>query len=67
VARFLARDGLAGFWIHVDLDVLEDTIMPAVDYRMPNGLSWAELMACLKTAISSGSAIGMQVTIYTPS
>ena len=66
VVKFLARDGLDGFWIHLDVDVLEDTIMPAVDYRMPNGLSWAELVACLKTAISSGRAIGMQVTIYNP-
>jgi arginase len=66
VAKLLARDGLDGFWIHLDVDVLEDTIMPAVDYRMPNGLSWAELVACLKTAISSGRAIGMQVTIYNP-
>jgi arginase len=66
VAKFLARDGLDGFWIHLDVDVSEDTIMPAVNYRMPNGLSWAELVACLKTAISSGQAIGMQVTIYNP-
>jgi len=66
VAKLLARDGLDGFWIHLDVDVLEDTIMPAVDYRMPNGLSWAELVACLKMAISSGRAIGMQVTIYNP-
>jgi arginase len=40
--------------------------MPAVDYRMPNGLSWTELVACLKTATSSGRAIGIQVTIYNP-
>ena len=66
VVKFLAREGLDGFWIHLDVDVLEDTIMPAVDYRMPNGLSWAELVVCLKTAISSGRAIGMQVTIYNP-
>ena len=66
LVNFLARDWLDGFWIHLDVDVLEDTIMPAVDYRMPNGLSWAELVAFLKTAISSGRAIGMQVTIYNP-
>jgi arginase len=27
------------FWIHVDLDVLDDAVMPAVDYRMPGGVS----------------------------
>jgi arginase len=66
VTKSFARDQLDGFWIHFDVDVLDDAIMPAVDYRMPNGLSWAELVACLKTANSSGRAIGMQVTIYNP-
>src|ERR1700732_953359 len=66
VAKFLALEELDGFWIHLDVDVLEDTIMPAVDYRMPNGLSWGELVASLKWAISSGRTIGMQVTIYNP-
>jgi arginase len=66
VAKSLARDQSDGFWIHLDVDVLDDAIMPAVDYRMPNGLSWAELVACVKTAISTGRAIGMQVTIYNP-
>jgi len=32
-----------GFWIHVDADVLDDSIMPAVDYRLPGGLSLDEL------------------------
>jgi len=66
VAKSFARDELDGFWIHLDVDVLDDSIMPAVDYRMPNGLSWAELVACLKTGISSGRAVGMQITIYNP-
>jgi arginase len=66
VAQFLARDELDGFWVHLDVDVLDDAIMPAVDYRMPNGLGWNELVACLQTAMSSGRAIGLQVTIYNP-
>jgi arginase len=66
VAKFVARNDSDEFWIHLDVDVLDDAIMPAVDYRMPNGLSWAELVACLKTSISSGRAIGLQVTIYNP-
>jgi len=28
-----------GFWLHLDADVLDDAIMPAVDYRLPGGLS----------------------------
>ena len=39
--RHLTRSGGPdlGFWVHVDADVLDDTIMPAVDYRLPGGLS----------------------------
>jgi arginase len=55
-----------GFWIHLDADVLDDAIMPAVDYRMPDGLSWAELIAVLRIAMDSGRAIGIEVTIYNP-
>jgi arginase len=55
-----------GFWIHVDADVLDDAIMPAVDYRLPGGLAWKELTAALRTAIESGRAAGLEVTIYNP-
>jgi arginase len=55
-----------GFWIHVDADVLHDEIMPAVDYRLPDGLSWDELTTALRIAIQSGRAVGLEVTIYNP-
>jgi arginase len=55
-----------GFWIHLDADVLDDAIMPAVDYRIPGGLSWAELTTVLRVAVGSGRAVGMEVTIYNP-
>src|SRR5687767_4702467 len=31
-----------GYWIHFDTDVLNDTINPAVDYRIPGGLQFEE-------------------------
>jgi arginase len=64
--KHLARPDLDGFWIHVDADVLDDAIMPAVDYRMPDGLTWEELRAVLRTALDSGKAVGLEVTIYNP-
>jgi arginase len=63
----LERDELAGFWIHLDADALDDAIMPAVDYRMPQGLSWDELEAVLRRARASDGAVGLDVTIYNPS
>ncbi|AZO78972.1 MULTISPECIES: arginase family protein [unclassified Bosea (in: a-proteobacteria)] len=62
----LTREELDGFFIHVDADVLDDAIMPAVDFRIPGGISWAELGAVLDIALASGKAIGLEVTIYNP-
>ncbi len=62
----VARPGLAGFWIHVDADCLDDAIMPAVDYRLPGGLSALELETVLRAALATGRAVGMEVTIYNP-
>lgn len=64
----LTRDGGpdGGFWIHVDADVLDDAIMPAVDYRLPGGLSWEELTNVLSLSIKSRRAVGLEVTIYNP-
>jgi arginase len=62
----LTRDELDGFFIHVDADVLDDAIMPAVDFRIPGGISWDELGTVLDIALASGKAIGVEVTIYNP-
>ena len=58
--------GIDGFWIHLDVDVLDDAIMPAVGYRMPGGLSWEELETILTAAMRSGRAAGINVTIFEP-
>jgi arginase len=55
-----------GFFIHLDADVVSDDLMPAVDYRMPDGLSWEELRTVLEVALGSGRAVGIEITIYNP-
>ena len=66
VAR-LMKDGLEGFWIHLDADVLDDRVMPAVDYRLPDGgLGFSELSKLLSVLIASGHAVGMTITIFNP-
>ncbi|MCD0505338.1 arginase family protein [Bordetella petrii] len=62
----LTRAELDGFFIHVDADCLDDAIMPAVDFRVPGGLSWNELTAVLRIALASGKAAGLEITIYNP-
>lgn len=62
----LARHGLPGFWLHLDADVLDDAVMPAVDYRMPGGLSFDELAAVLRAAAATGRLAGIDITIFNP-
>ena len=46
--------------------MLDDTVMPAVDYRQPGGLSADELATILAAAIATGRVAGVDVTIYNP-
>jgi arginase len=62
----VAGDQLDGFWLHLDVDVLDDELMPAVDYREPGGLSWEQAEHVLAAAVASGRMVGMQLTIYNP-
>ncbi len=62
----LSRSNLDGFWIHLDCDALDDTIMPAVDYRLPGGLSGMELEEILGSAVASPGFVGLEVTILNP-
>jgi arginase len=62
----LEASGVEGFWIHLDADVLNDEVMPAVDYRMPDGLWPEELIEALSVVLASPLAVGMEVTIYNP-
>jgi arginase len=62
----LVRSDLDGFWIHLDCDALDDALMPAVDYRLPGGLTWDELEHVISLAIDSEQAVGLDLTIFNP-
>jgi arginase len=62
----VTRAELSGFFVHVDADCLDDAIMPAVDFRVPGGLSWDELATLLRVLLASDKAIGLELTIYNP-
>ena len=63
----LTRPELGGFWIHVDADVLDPSVIPAVDSPEPNGLSLDELAELLTPLAHHPKAVGLEVTIYDPS
>jgi arginase len=62
----LMKIDLTGFWIHLDVDVLDEVIMPAVDYHLDGGLCFSDLSELLKIILRSGRAVGMDVTILNP-
>ena len=65
VSRML-KDVLSGFWIHLDADVLDDRVMPAVDYRINGGLDFNELSELLRVLISTRRGVGMSITVFNP-
>ena len=62
----LMKDDLVGIWIHLDVDVLDKIIMPAVDYHLDGGLCFSDLSELLRIILRSGRAVGMDVTILNP-
>lgn len=57
---------LDGFWVHLDADVLDPSVMPAVDSPDPDGLTPDELVALLRPLLASPHCVGLNVTIYDP-
>lgn len=59
-------DGAGRFWIHLDVDVLDERAMPATDYLMPGGLEWDELAELLGPLCTSRGVAGMSVGCLNP-
>lgn len=55
-----------GFWLHCDLDVLDETEMPAVDSPESQGLSFEMLTDVLRGLLASPLCVGMDLTIFEP-
>ena len=53
-----------GYWLHLDVDVLDPDHMPAVDSPDPDGLDPDELTALLRAL--APAAVGVQVTVFDP-
>jgi arginase len=62
----LERDDLDGFWVHLDVDVLDPGVMPAVDSPDPGGIGHEELIALLAPLAASPRCVGFEVTVFDP-
>ncbi len=66
VLAHLERAELDGFWVHLDADVLDPDVMPAVDSPDPGGLRHDELIALLSPLLAAPGCTGFQVTVFDP-
>jgi arginase len=66
IDAFVASIAVDGFWIHFDTDVIDDDLNPAVDYRLPGGLSLEQCQTILTDLIQKYPTVGMSVTIFNP-
>jgi len=55
-----------GFWIHLDVDVLDSAVMSAVDSPAPGGLMPDQLLSLLTPLVHHPRALGLDVSIYDP-
>lgn len=63
----VAASDLSGFWIHVDADVLNPEVMPAVGSPEPGGPDIDELAALLAPLIDHPKVLGIALSLYDPS
>jgi len=66
-----ARDAVARLarrpaWLHLDLDVLDESVLPAVSYPQPLGLEWEELVALLRPLVAAPNLLGVSVADFNP-
>lgn len=64
-----ARSQLAdtgGFWLHVDVDVLDPAVMPAVDAPDEGGIAHGELELLIAGLVADTACVGMDVTVFDP-
>ncbi|TDW14413.1 arginase family protein [Kribbella kalugense] len=62
----LERDELDGFWVHLDVDILDAAIMPAVDSPDPGGINHDQLRALLQPLLASPKCVGFDIGIFDP-
>lgn len=66
VIERLQTRGLARLWLHVDLDVLDQSVMPAVDSPGTPGLTFGQLSRLLARLYRTERITGATITIYDP-
>src|SRR5512133_2864141 len=53
-------------WLHLDLDVLDERVLPAVSYPQALGLFWDELVALTRPLVAAPNLLGISVADFNP-
>ena len=53
-------------WLHLDLDVLDAAVLPAVSYPQALGLDWDELVALARPLLAAPNVLGVSVADFNP-
>ncbi|WP_261512445.1 arginase family protein [Chryseobacterium paludis] len=64
--KMIQEKNLDGFFIHFDVDVLKDEIMPAVDSRMEDGIDYDNVKEILIPLMKNNKCFGIEITILDP-
>jgi len=61
-----ARLGERPAWLHLDLDVLDEGVLPAVSYPQALGLDWVELFGLIRPLVGAANLVGVSVADFNP-
>lgn len=53
-------------WLHLDLDVLDESVLPAVSYPQALGLDWEEVVALVRPFVGAPNLLGISVADFNP-
>lgn len=56
----------AGYWLHVDVDVLDPAVMPAVDAPDDGGIAHRELEQLIAGLVGDDACLGLELTVFDP-
>lgn len=66
-AHFAAEGTAPAYWVHLDVDVLDEVAFPATDYLMPGGIDLEQLAEVLRPIGQDPAMVGFSVGCYNPS
>lgn len=66
VGEEVVRGSAGPAWLHLDLDVLDERVLPTVSYPQPLGLDWGELVELLRPLAAAPALVGISVADLNP-